>query len=261
MIPLHARISDLEAYPVQYSCRKNAEILSAAGFTDFEDFWNIPHDFVEDINHRRNGWSGVSLLTTAGANGEKCRFYVKRQENQLRYSWRHLFGALTFLYEIEAIRTVTALRLPAVELAAYGFRTSGGVRQGVLVTCAIETPCFARYEKNPPDWPNFLPQLRIAGQQLCRLHARGWQHGAFYPAHLFVNSNSGHVRLIDFERARQRSQPIRAAEADFIQFFRRSHWIPDEVLAALLESYRVPMAELFKRLAIRFPERIDILKE
>lgn len=122
MIPLQVRLADIETHNVQYSRHKNAEILSAAGFRSFEDFWNIPHDFVEEVNYRRNGWSGVSLLNIAGSNGERCRFYVKRQENQLRYSWRHLFGALTFLYEMEAIREVTALRLPGVELAACGFR-------------------------------------------------------------------------------------------------------------------------------------------
>lgn len=129
------------------------------------------------------------------------------------------------------------------------------------MTCAIETPSFATFQKNPPNWSSFLPQLRIAGQQLVSLHARGWQHGAFYPAHLFIDKSNGNVRLIDFERARHRSQPVQAAEADFIQFFRRSHWIPDAALAALLEGYRRPMPELFNRLAIRFPERLGILKE
>ncbi|NQV69432.1 MAG: hypothetical protein HQ498_05340, partial [Pseudohongiella sp.] len=38
------------------------EFLIAQQFEGFDDFWELPRDFVDDVNYRRGGWSAVSKL-------------------------------------------------------------------------------------------------------------------------------------------------------------------------------------------------------
>lgn len=238
-----------------------ANALKIAGYQTFDDLWDLPHKFVDDVNYRRNGWSAVSLLTLADSAGGRQKFYVKRQENQLRYSLKHLFGALTFQFEVEALEQISKIGLPGVDLVASGFRTLRGAKQGFIVTQAIANPSFDSFEKNPPDWSNCLPTLRRVGEQLLEMHGAGWQHGALYPAHLFVDRETGLINLIDFERARRSSSQVSAAEADFSQFLKRSAWLPDQALEALLHHHTLAMPDLILRLTRKFPNRFNLAKE
>ncbi len=231
--------------------------LANAGFTRFDDLWDLPQDFVEPANIRRNGWSGVSTLTLSSDSGENALYFLKRQENQSRYSLRYPTGALTFRYEADALQHAVEQDWPSVEMVAFGFRThaESGAQQGLLLTKALTLPSLASYETRVSDWTPYLPQLRRVGEQLLQMHLTRWQHGALFPAHLFVDLATGDMRLIDFERARKRFSAQWAAYADFTQFIRRSTWLPDNALHALLESHRVKMPRLLTRLARRFPDR------
>lgn len=237
-----------------------AGLLAAAGYSDFEDYWRSPCEFVEPMNVRRNGWSAVSVLSVPDAQGHENRFYLKRQENQLRYSWRHPIGALTYQYEVEAFQKAECFHLPTAELITFGFRKNGATRRGIVVTREIALPALSDFQNFAVDWSTLLPALRHAGQQLLRLHLTDWQHGALYPSHIFIDPSNGRIRLIDFERAR-RACACRAAEADLLQFLKRADWIPDVALAAFLEAYRLRMPGLIYRLAERFPHRKLLLQE
>ncbi len=158
-----------------------ASVLAAAGYSDFEDYWRSPCEFVEPMNLRRNGWSAVSVLSVPDAQGRENRFYLKRQENQLRYSWRHPTGALTYQYEVEAFQAADSFHLPTAELITFGFRNRGATRRGIVVTREIALPALSDFQNLAVDWNALLPALRHAGQQLLRLHLTDWQHGALYP--------------------------------------------------------------------------------
>ena len=63
-----------------------ARQLAQAGYTRFEHLWSLPQEFVEPANLRRNGWSGVSILTLPNEQGEQghqqeideiCRYIVE----------------------------------------------------------------------------------------------------------------------------------------------------------------------------------------
>lgn len=237
-----------------------SDLLSAAGYSDFEDYWRSPCDFVEPMNVRRKGWSAVSILSVPDAQGHENRFFLKRQENQLRYSWRHPTGALTYQYEVEAFQEADSFHLPTAELITYGFRKNGAIRRGIVVTREIALPALSDFQNVAVDWTALLPALRYAGQQLLRLHLSDWQHGALYPSHIFIDPSNGRIRLIDFERAR-RACACRAAEADLLQFLKRADWIPDVALAAFLEAYRLRMPGLLHRLGERFTHRNLLLQE
>lgn len=236
----------------------SAKQLQKAGFSSFDDLWNLPQDFVEPANIRRNGWSGVSTLRIEDLRGNEEIFYLKRQENQTRYSLRYLTGALTFRYEADALSMAQVQGWPSVELVAYAFRVEAesGASQGLLLTRALPMPSLADYEDKISDWSQYLPQLRHVGEQLLSMHMSGWQHGALFPAHIFIELKSGDIRLIDFERARKRLSPQWAAYADLVQFIRRCDWLPEEALNAIVHSHKVNMPRMLERLRKRFPKRL-----
>lgn len=234
-----------------------AQQLSQAGYARFDDLWNLPQDFVEPANIRRNGWSGVSTLQIRNSQGVEELFYLKRQENQSRFSLRYPAGALTFRYEADALSRAQQLGWPSVELVAAAFRTEAetGASQGLLLTRALSLPCLVDYEDKISDWSLYLPQLRHLGEQLLSMHMTGWQHGALFPVHIFIELSTGDIRLIDFERARKRLRPQWAAYADLVQFIRRCDWLPDEALGAIVHSHEEKMPRLLERLRKRFPKR------
>ncbi len=240
-------------------CKSAALQLNKAKLGSFDHLWNQPQNFVEPANIRRNGWSGVSILRLRNEQGESEVFFLKRQENQSRYSLRYLTGAPTFRYEADALCLAHQEDWPSVELVAFGSRVNAdnGAMQALLVTRALEDTCMLEWEDQGVDWNAHLPQLRYAGEQILQIHQSGWQHGALFPAHLFINLKSGKIHLIDFERARKRLSPQWAAYADFTQFIRRCDWLPDAALNALLASHAVHMPRLIDRLKARFPHRFQ----
>jgi hypothetical protein len=248
----HTKLNDLNVIS-----DANAEQLHKAGYASFNDLWNLPQEFVEPANIRRNGWSGVSTLQVQDPQGNEETFYLKRQENQTRFSLRYPTGALTFRYEADALSMALERGWPSVEMVAYAFRTEAesGAAQGLLLTRALPLPSLADFEDKISDWSVCLPQLRRVGEQLLAMHMTGWQHGALFPAHIFIELNTGDIRLIDFERARKRLSPQWAAYADFTQFIRRCDWLPDEALNAIVQSHKEKMPRMLERLRKRFPKR------
>lgn len=229
--------------------------LKLAGFREFNDFWNEPHVFVDDVNYRRNGWSAVSLLNVIDVESIEHRFFLKRQENQQRYSLGHPFGALTYQFEVEAIARMDAVGIPCVNVVASGFRKESGKTQGFVLTKGIDGESLKDFASTNPDWESVRQQLEALANTLFDMHSASWQHGALYPVHIFMNWQSSQITFIDLERARKRRNPALAAEADFIQFLKRSDALPDGVLQTLLAPYRKSYPALMKTLKKRFPMR------
>lgn len=250
---VHTKLNDLNVMR-----DASARQLSLAGYECFDDLWSLPQDFVEPANIRRNGWSGVSTLQIEDLEGNKETIYLKRQENQKRFSLRYPTGALTFRYEADALSMAQSQGWPSVELVAYAFRidAQSGASQGLLLTRALSLLSLADYVDKISDWSLYLPQLRRVGEQLLSVHMTGWQHGALFPAHIFIELDTGDIRLIDFERARKRFRPQWAAYADLVQFIRRCDWLPDEALNAIVQSHKEKMPRMLERLRKRFPKRI-----
>ncbi|MDX1492305.1 MAG: lipopolysaccharide kinase InaA family protein, partial [Pseudohongiellaceae bacterium] len=166
---------------------RSLDILRDAGYLTFEDYWNSPREFVDDVNYRRNGWSAVSLIELELGDGSKRRYYLKRQENQIRYSLRHPLGALTYQFEVEAVAQMARQLISCVSVLDYGFRRNDGKRQGYVVTEAIDGECLKDFANSDPDWSSVSEQISSLSKQLFRMHANGWQHGALYPVHIFMN--------------------------------------------------------------------------
>jgi tRNA A-37 threonylcarbamoyl transferase component Bud32 len=229
--------------------------LKLAGYREFDDFWNEPHEFVDDVNYRRNGWSAVSVLNVMDVEGVEHRFFLKRQESQQRYSLGHPFGALTYQFEVEAIALMDSVGIPCVNVVTSGFRKEGGKSQGFVLTKAIDGESLKDFSDTNPDWDSVRPQLQALANALFDMHSASWRHGALYPVHIFMNWPTAQITFIDLERARKSRSPALAAEADFIQFLKRSDELPDSTLQTLLAPYRKTFPALITILKKRFPKR------
>ncbi len=247
--------------PLQVRHGELIRTLERAGLDSFEALWEMPRDFVEPINQRRGGWSGVSQLTLPQRDGATGLWYLKRQEQQKRYSWRHPFGAPTFRYEIDALRRGVAQGWPSVELQAYGLACTGCRQRALLLTREIAWPTLAAYEHSPVALLHSSASLIAIGQALYALHASGWQHGALFPNHMFVDLQQGCLQLIDFERARKRLFAADAAFADLTQLLRRTSWLDPASLQALLQAYLDKAPRVITRLSRRFPVLAEFSKE
>lgn len=206
------------------------------GFLGFDDFWNLPHQFVDDVNYRRGGWSAVSKLSFFADNVRET-YFVKRQENQFRYSLEKPFERLTFEIEAEAIRNSRALKLPCVDVACWGVKRANGSSRAVLVTRAIDDQSLAQFIASDTDWKALIPVLKLCGEQLFRMHSLGIRHGALYPSHIFLNARSNGVRLIDFEGSRKYHKISNAIKPDLQQLLKRIDSMPAFAREMLLKPY------------------------
>lgn len=215
---------------------EDRELFSRNGLESFESFWRQPQIFVDAVNYRRGGWSGVSRLELKDRNNERL-FFIKRQENQFRYSWRHPMGRLTFEEEAKALRLTHRLGLPAVPLICFGKSRETGATRGLLVTRAIARPSLADLIESRPDWRTLTTLLAHCGEQLYRFHAHRIRHGALYPNHIFLDLASRTVTLIDFEGSRVCRTTDAAIAADLPQLIRRLKGMPEEARELLLRPY------------------------
>lgn len=236
-----------------FTGQDDREFLQSRGFLGFEGFWSLPQIFVDDINYRRGGWSGVSKLCLWDGDSQR-NYYVKRQVNQFRYSLKKPFGALTFEHEAEAIARSRALGLPTVDIACWGVRKEVGSTKGLLVTPEIDFSSLEAILATQKYSPTLGVLLYRCGQQLLEMHDHGLQHGALYPKHIYVDQQSGIIKLIDFERARKKSSVRKAIQADLRQLLKHLRTLPLEVTEMLLRPYQLKHPKLFAELQAQFKE-------
>ncbi len=248
-------------HPVQVRDGALLRVLERAGLDSFEALWDLPREFVEPVNQRRGGWSGVSRLLLPQADGNPGHWYLKRQERQSRYSWRYPLGAPTFRYEIEALRHGLRQHWPSVQLEAFGLSCASQRQRALLLTREIALPTLAAFEGTPGVLLDSRPALTAIGRALFNLHATGWQHGALFPNHMFIDLQQGKLQLIDFERARKRLFAADAASADLTQLLRRADWLAPALVQALLQPYLDQAPRVIARLSRRFPILADFSQE
>lgn len=217
------------------------------GFSAFNDFWQLPAVFVDDVNIRRGGWSAASELRLNQGDCQKL-YFVKRQENQFRYSMHKPLGSLTYQFEIEAITRNTELELPASNIVSWGFQAEGNKKRAFLVSEAIESCSLDDVKAKNLDWECYLPAIRAAGEKLYAMHQHRIQHGALYPHHMFLDPDTQLFQLIDFERSRVCFTTHAAIANDFRQFLRRAQGIPAEVIELLLKPYQLRYRDLVGKL-------------
>ena len=183
------------------------------GYSKFDSLWNYQGEWVEPINQRRGGWSGVCRL--AIPNTLEPPFYLKRQENHNTKTFKHPFhGIPTYRREVINIHRFNKHNIPTNELVYYGERKLGGNHQAILITRALE-----EYE-GLEDWitkanDNQLNDMLVKLAEIVRrIHDHGFMHMYLNTSSILVRKTKKSllesckldIRIIDLESVR--IQPI-----------------------------------------------------
>lgn len=193
-----------------YIAREYADLLAHNQLNSFADFWAKHIDWFEAPNQRRGGWSGVGKLTLADAEGRTQTFYLKKQQNHGRRTWRHpLKGEPTFRREFENLQLLAAHRFAAPNVAFYAEANENGAPCAVLMTAELTNfkdmaeltntwlPTASRMQK--------MQLIKKIANEIKHFHGLGFVHRALYPKHIFVKNvdTLPEVALIDCEKMRK----------------------------------------------------------
>lgn len=183
-------------------------LLEQHGLDSFDALWALQLDAVDDPNIGRGGWSSVYRLELADTDGQVQSFYLKRQQNHLSRSLRHLGGEPTFAREFRAIQQYARQGIPALEAAFFAQRKTPEGRQAILLTRALDDyqpldEWFARW--SDLSWADKRDVTLACGALVHALHNTGRIHNCLYPKHIFARlaQDGAGARLIDLEKTRR----------------------------------------------------------
>jgi len=217
---------------------------------NFDLWWRVQGNTVEEPNVRRGGTSGVQSLELPP--GSQRMLYIKRQTGHIYRTLRYPLGRPTIQREIQAYREYRRLGICVPKLVYGGVGNSHGQWRGLLVTEGLEG--FVSLE----DWYRIEAQnywgeeihqqmLYQLAKTLSCLHASRWQHGCLYPKHIFVRVNQKpkggvDIALLDLEKSRRRWRTSWASAEDMKQFRRHRGGMLDQDWAVLQRQYKHSLA-------------------
>jgi hypothetical protein len=226
-----------------YISERYRALLTRQGLYTLAGFWNLPWDWVENPNNRRNGWSGVSRHTFFDDEAGRFSIFVKRQENHNYRSLRHpLRGRPTFFSELCNTLRVKQIGIPTVEPVFYGERWEGDKPQAVLATIALEG--YGDLNSLLQDPSNTTPVRQAILHRLADvaqlMHHHRLQHNSLGGNHVLVKlekHNTFDLRILDLEKMRRSFRPMDAAVKDLEKFIRRTPRLTKDERAEFLLYY------------------------
>jgi len=209
----------------------------------FDRWWQCNGAWVEPLNQRRDGESGVQLLHPR--NPSYPALYSKRQTGHLYRCLRHPLGRPTIMRELEAYRAFARLGISVPKIVYGAARKHEGDWQALLITQAL--PGFISLEQ----WyaversaEQVTVMLTALANTLARLHRGRWQHGCCYAKHIFIRTNdqggespNAQIALLDLEKSRRRWRPVDASRHDMRQLKRHRGAMPEQDWECLLAAY------------------------
>jgi hypothetical protein len=225
-------------------CVLNRTASSGALANEFDRWWHSQGSWVEPVNQRRHGESGVQRLPPPDPT--QPPLYCKRQVGHTYCTLLHPFGRPTIVRELQAYRAFASLGIGTPRLVYAAARHRQGQWQALLVTEALhDFVNLEQYYAGEPDSESKKAMLSSLALTLARLHRAGWQHGCCYAKHIFVKTwaNEGgepqaEIALIDMEKSRRRLRGKDAGRHDFGQLARHRGNMPDADLMLLHKFYR-----------------------
>ena len=216
------------------------DICFQNGLTDFEAWWNLDIPFIDNLNHRNKGWSGVSFLTFKKKEDESVSVYIKRQEDYKTKTLFHpLFGIPTFKKEFQNIQILHKLLIPTIKPLYFGERHIKGKHQSILITKALNK--YISLDSGLGN-VNIKIQKKImacCGALIRKLNDNNYFHNSLFPKHLFysISNQTVDICLIDLEKLNWRPLKTIAMYKEIRRFIRRRGTISDENLYIFLDSY------------------------
>ena len=200
---------------------------------DFDGWWHIPEQWVEEPNRRRNGWSGMIRLRI-----KDTTYYVKKQCNHLNRSLQHPTGWPTVSREYQNIVLLNQLGIKTPNPVFHGIRHSRDGFEAILVT--EELVGFRSLD----HLNDLTPEQKTAlagetGRILGIMHRAHLQHSCLYDKHIMARwlGNTPEVALIDLEKLRKPFLFWRAGPHDMDQLSRHQTLWGTEDWQALMQAY------------------------
>ena len=170
----------------------------------FEQLWRYEGDWFEPPNRERGGWSGVNFIELTNDAGKKVGFYLKRQQNFMRRTWRHpIMGEPTFTREFTMMQYLNQHKIAIPNTVFFASKQT----QALLLTEALEGYIsFDCWLKNNPDASVSKKRklLSALAETIRGLHQARVQYRSLYAKHMFIKDNADNfeIALIDFEKSR-----------------------------------------------------------
>ncbi len=215
-------------------------VFSQHDLVDFEAWWNIDAPFIDVLNHRGAGWSGVSFLTLEQKDGKAVSMYIKRQEDYKKRTFFHpLSGIPTFKKEFENIQVLCRLLMPTIKPLYFAERHVKDKHQSILITEALNN--YASLDSGI-DHVNTTMQKKLmacCGAVTRKLNDNNYFHNSLYPKHLFysIKGSMVDVCLIDLEKLTWRPWKKTAMYREIARFIRRRGGLSDTNIQVFLDNY------------------------
>ncbi len=225
----------------EYIDKDFEELLRQNQMVSFDKIWNLPKDWFEEPNIRRNGWSGVSLHTLNNMNTKPLRIVIKRQENHQFRSIMHPLGRPTFYKEYKNIMALEKRNIPSLKAIYYGERRIDSRYQAILITLVLEN--YLSLNDLGKNDKRLNPEIVTKLARLVRtFHDAGFQHRSLYGKHILVKTdgtsgNHPDIRLIDLEKMRRGLTTSTKRSRDVSQLIRHSESLSKEDIKLFLHSY------------------------
>ena len=209
----------------------------------FERWWQCYGAWVEPLNQRRDGESGVQLLRPR--NPAHPMLYSKRQTGHLYRSLRHPLGRPTILRELDAYQAFDRLNIRVPKLVYGTARKHEGQWQALLITQALTGfISLERWYETEHSAEQSAGMLTALADILARMHRARWQHSCCYAKHIFIkfngadgNSPSAEIALLDLEKSRRRWRTADASRHDMRQLKRHCGAMPESDWQLLMQAY------------------------
>lgn len=195
----------------------------------FNYFWDKEGEFVEKLNKRGKGWSGVIVSKQKNTEDNTDeRICIKKQENYVSYSFFHFIrGTLTIENEIKNLNYCSKHGINTPEIVYSDKRKLKGKRQAILVTRFLEgyMPLSDIMSKDlfSKTQARKIVISKIANE-VSKLHKMRMMHNNLYPKHIFIDPQKLEICFIDLEKSRKKlsSKSCTLRDLDVLNRYTRS---------------------------------------
>lgn len=220
------------------------KLFREEGFNDFESLWQYTGEWVEPVNKRRGGWSGVCRLDMP--NTDEPPFYLKRQENHNTKTFKHpIKGVPTYHREVKNVHRFNKFGIPTYELVYYGERRLPNKHQAILISRALED-----YEQldiwiSKANEKQLNEMLHKLAALIRNIHSHGLMHRFLNASSILVRKTKKSllekseidIRFIDLESARMHPIPKQRRFKDLSFMIKSIPELNSENFSEFLQHY------------------------
>lgn len=223
------------------------QLMQANGLSDFETIWSLQLDWLEPLNRRRQGWSGIAKAVLQSKQCEETEVYIKKQSNFICRTLRHpVRGIPTFRREFNNLMALQSIGVNCADVLYYGEQHHGRLQEAILIlkglTGYVDLNEWNQHHVSLLSDDEVKLVLDSLANTLHILHTHHYQHSCLYGKHIFVSTgmapvDNSRICLIDMEKMRKRISMRQIIQHDMSQLYRRSSNWSSGHFEYLLDTY------------------------